>query len=355
MFRICFALRSGSKKLNRNIFIRPIEKSEYGILEDFLYAAIHIPPGAEPVPRNTIFIPEVYVYIEDFGKPGDVCFLAEIGGRLIGAAWSRILACPGKRGYGNIDERTPELAISVLPEYRGQGIGTRLLSALHDGIAGRGDQRISLSVQKTNPAVRLYERLGYAIIVESENAEDYIMIKTLRNNQCGAVSIKIALRDDIYDIALFLDECWRAEYAQIVAAGDLDRMSVDERYEGLCHRYDERMSEFLMFRDDKGIGGAAVAGKSFTDGYPDDGEISAIYLRSDMVGKGMGHTLFAEAERCLRDQGCTNFVLDLLSDNTGALRFYHAHGYQIVGNNHVRIGAGDYPVTVMRKCGAVSV
>jgi ribosomal protein S18 acetylase RimI-like enzyme len=179
---------SGSKKLNWNISIRPIEKSEYGILEDFLYEAIHIPPGAEPVPRNTIFVPEVYVYIEGFGKPDDVCFLAEIDGRPVGAAWSRILACPGKRGYGNIDGHTPELAISVFPEYRGGGIGTKLLSALHDDIAGRGDQRISLSVQKTNPAVRLYERLGYATIGEGENAEDYIMVKTLRNNPCGADS-----------------------------------------------------------------------------------------------------------------------------------------------------------------------
>lgn len=32
--------------------------------------------------------------------------------------------------YGHIDVDTPSLAISLLPEYRGQGIGTKLLSNL---------------------------------------------------------------------------------------------------------------------------------------------------------------------------------------------------------------------------------
>jgi ribosomal protein S18 acetylase RimI-like enzyme len=96
-------------------------------------------------------------------------------GTPVGAAWSRILAHPGKRGYGNIDEHTPELAISVLGEYHGQGIGAKLLSALHNNLAGRGYRRISLSVQKTNPAVRLYESVGYVII--GENDEDFIMVK----------------------------------------------------------------------------------------------------------------------------------------------------------------------------------
>jgi ribosomal protein S18 acetylase RimI-like enzyme len=64
-----------------------------------------------------------------------------------------------------------------LPEYRGKGIGGRLLTALHDELRTRGYARISLSVQKENPAFRLYERTGYKII--DEKAEDYIMVKEL--------------------------------------------------------------------------------------------------------------------------------------------------------------------------------
>ena len=38
---------------------------------------------------------------------------------------------------GNIDVDTPSLAISLLPEYRGQGIGTKLLSNLLLGTVGQ--------------------------------------------------------------------------------------------------------------------------------------------------------------------------------------------------------------------------
>ena len=44
---------------------------------------------------------------------------------MIGAAWCRIM-----EDYGHIDDDTPSLAISLLPGYRGRGIGTRLLGGL---------------------------------------------------------------------------------------------------------------------------------------------------------------------------------------------------------------------------------
>jgi len=160
-----------------NLTIRPILKSEYPILETFLYEAIHIPPGYEPPERDVIYVPELNIYIKDFGKPDDVCFVAEAGSEIIGVAWSRILAEPDNRGYGNIDEHTPELSISVLPEYRNEGVGGKLLTALHEELSQRGYKSISLSVQKTNAALHLYERSGYRII--EENAEDYIMVRAL--------------------------------------------------------------------------------------------------------------------------------------------------------------------------------
>jgi len=95
---------------------RLIKKNEYGCLEDFLYFAVFVPPGHEPLSRDVIHVPELYVYIEDFGRPDDVCFVAEADGAIVGAAWSRILAQPGKEGYGNIDNReNSENDIMALP------------------------------------------------------------------------------------------------------------------------------------------------------------------------------------------------------------------------------------------------
>lgn len=39
--------------------IRKIEDSEYGVLEDFLYEAIFIPPGMQAPPREIINSPEL--------------------------------------------------------------------------------------------------------------------------------------------------------------------------------------------------------------------------------------------------------------------------------------------------------
>lgn len=51
--------------------------------------------------------------------------------------------------------------IALLAEYRNRGIGTQLLQQLIAD-AGRNGVSVRLQVLKTNPAYRLYERLGFA-------------------------------------------------------------------------------------------------------------------------------------------------------------------------------------------------
>jgi ribosomal protein S18 acetylase RimI-like enzyme len=48
--------------------------------------------------------------------------------------------------------------IALLPEHRGKGIGTRLL---RDVIAE--GKRVTIHVERMNPALRLYERLGFEV------------------------------------------------------------------------------------------------------------------------------------------------------------------------------------------------
>jgi ribosomal protein S18 acetylase RimI-like enzyme len=162
------------------MMIREIKSIEYPLLEDFLYHAIFLPPGVEPLPREIIFKQEIYIYIKDFGGKDDFGVVAEIGGLIIGAAWARIIPA-----YGHIDDDTPELAISVMPEHRGQGVGTSLMMFLFDLLRKHGYRRTSLSVQKDNPAVRLYRRLGYAVTDEKPDHaghEDYIMVRELTHD-----------------------------------------------------------------------------------------------------------------------------------------------------------------------------
>ena len=164
--------------MNSNVTTRPINPSEYQLLEEFLYQAIYIPEGENPPPQDVIFDPNVYVYVKDFGsQKSDCCIVAEHDGKVIGAAWARIVPA-----YGHLDETTPELAISILPNHRGQGVGTALMEHLFETLRQNGYARTSLSVQTNNQAVRFYKRLGYEITQEKLDHvgnEDYIMVKQL--------------------------------------------------------------------------------------------------------------------------------------------------------------------------------
>lgn len=152
--------------------IRPFSPAEYPLLNDFLYEAIFVSEGAEKPPRDVIRTPELQVYTENFGRTGDFAIAAEANGKIIGAAWARIM-----QDYGHIDDETPSIAIALYGECRGQGVGTTLLKALLDAIREAGYGRVSLSVQKENRAEKLYERLGFRTIRETD--EEFIMVCTL--------------------------------------------------------------------------------------------------------------------------------------------------------------------------------
>jgi ribosomal protein S18 acetylase RimI-like enzyme len=104
--------------------------------------------------------PQVARYVEGWERPGDAAVVAEKAGELIGAAWFRLFDA-NEPGYGFVDGRTPELTIGVEPGYRGEGVGRALLEALCDSARESGYPALSLSVEPDNPALRLYESVGF--------------------------------------------------------------------------------------------------------------------------------------------------------------------------------------------------
>ena len=55
--------------------------------------------------------------------------------------------------------------IAVLPAHRSTGIGTSLLRELMDECASSG-KRLTIHVERMNPAMRLYERLGFREVAD---------------------------------------------------------------------------------------------------------------------------------------------------------------------------------------------
>lgn len=153
-----------------NYIIREIRTNEYFLLNEFLYEAIFVPEGEEAPPRSVINLPELQVYVADFGRfRSDRAYVAEIDGKVVGAVWVRIM-----NDYGHIDDDTPSFAVSLYKEYRGLGIGTALMRQMLSTLKSDGYKQASLSVQKANPAVKMYQKLGFTAYAENE--EEYIMV-----------------------------------------------------------------------------------------------------------------------------------------------------------------------------------
>ena len=130
------------------------------MLEDFLYEAIFIPEGVPAPPRSIIENEDLQVYVRDFGKMADDrCLVAEVDGVIVGAVWTRVM-----NDYGHIDNQTPSLAISLYKDYRGKGIGTELLMRMIDLLRNDGYSGVSLSVQKANYALRMYQKAGFEVV-----------------------------------------------------------------------------------------------------------------------------------------------------------------------------------------------
>jgi ribosomal protein S18 acetylase RimI-like enzyme len=73
----------------------------------------------------------------------------EMGGRPIGRL--------------SVDRRKDEIRIidiALLPEHRGKGIGSRVMESLLKE-AGKAGKPVRIHVEKNNPALRLYKRLGF--------------------------------------------------------------------------------------------------------------------------------------------------------------------------------------------------
>ena len=154
--------------------IREIRSEEIPVLDDFLYEAIFIPKGVEPPPRSIIEQEDLQVYVRGFGEePHDHCLVAEVDGKIAGAVWVRIM-----NDYGHVDDQTPSLAVSLYPEYRGQGIGTQLLNQMLDMLRRKGYPQVSLSVQKENYALRMYQKAGFETV--EERGEEVLMVRRMK-------------------------------------------------------------------------------------------------------------------------------------------------------------------------------
>jgi len=158
--------------------IRPGTEEDIAALRDALILALAW--------RDSAFPPDPERYLRDsghghlierWGRAGDSAFIAEAAAGIAGVAWYRFWTRED-HSYGFVDESIPELGIGVHHPYRGRGIGKALLVRLLEHARQQGIGAVSLSVERDNPALRLYSRLGFVVVGDVGNA--HTMVRTLK-------------------------------------------------------------------------------------------------------------------------------------------------------------------------------
>ena len=104
-------------------------------------------------------------YVDNWGRRGDTALIAMDEGHSVGAGWYRLFPDTG-RGYGYVDEQTPELTIVVVPSRQGEGIGQELLAALIARAKADGFEGLSVSVERDRPDTQAYLAAGFEQVEE---------------------------------------------------------------------------------------------------------------------------------------------------------------------------------------------
>ena len=112
----------------------------------------------------------VQLYVKAWGRPGDTAVIALLDGFPVGAAWYRLFTGE-PAGYGFIDMETPELAVAVVPNARGLGVGSALLRALLERARDDGYAALSLAVDRHNEgAIGLYRQFGFGQVAAAPDS-----------------------------------------------------------------------------------------------------------------------------------------------------------------------------------------
>lgn len=159
--------------------IRPLRQDDEPFLWQMLFYAAHLQDEGETSFEVAKTHPELQPHVQRWGRETDLGVLAlhPQDQYPLGAAWIRVPR-EEKKLSRSITEGTPELVIAVLPDIRGQGIGTQLLDCLLQA-ASQVYPAVMLSVRSSNPAKSLYERMGFEIVDTVRNrvgSESFVML-----------------------------------------------------------------------------------------------------------------------------------------------------------------------------------
>lgn len=148
---------------------------DVGFLLEMLMEAVNWATDRDVSRAEVEQTPDLMRYVDGWMRPGDLGIVATDDEMPIGAAWIRTFD-PHEPGYGFVAEGVPELSMAVVPKRRVRGVGSALLAEIIRVARAEGVEAMSLSVERANPAQRLYARAGFRVVAEGPASDTMTLV-----------------------------------------------------------------------------------------------------------------------------------------------------------------------------------
>jgi GNAT superfamily N-acetyltransferase len=157
------------------VLLREATAADAPFLELMLLEAASWSPDRQLSLDELRAAPELAHYVAGWPRPGDLGLVATAsGGVPVGAVWLRTFSAEDP-GFGYVRSDVPELSIAVSRQWRGRGVGRRLLRAQAEQARSRGIAMLSLSVERANPAARLYRSEGWQVVSSGRDSDTMVL------------------------------------------------------------------------------------------------------------------------------------------------------------------------------------
>ncbi|MFD3454658.1 GNAT family N-acetyltransferase [Streptomyces sp. NPDC058691] len=162
--------------------------------------------------------------------------------------------------------------------------------------------------------------------------------------------VRAMAREDIDAVSAVRVSGWRAAYAGIVPQPYLDAMDAEadaERRRGWFDAGNGRVDNLVASDGDEVTGWAALGPYRGEQDGGEVGELYAIYVRPDRIGRGDGRALMNAVRARAAERGFRRLRLWVLADNAPALRFYERAGFGPDGTDQIEM-YDDVPLKELR-------
>lgn len=154
--------------------------------------------------------------------------------------------------------------------------------------------------------------------------------------------IREALSKDAALISRIISISWRSSYQALIDPVYLARLPEEYWLPSMRAWLSSGRMYGCIAEVDGVAAGCVVYGRARDEDHADWGEIVALYLLPEAVGKGVGSALLRQAIAILREDGYDRVYLWFFDGNDHAERFYLRHGFRRTEDRvHYKLGSGD--------------